>query len=128
LIDSYRLRPDLALERWLKTQELLVYLGLSGDDLLRQIASGEIKVKSQQDGKLTFGVRLASQYDDCCLANGGGTCLYFEAHRGRTISCLNDLGHLDAEHPNMENLPSEEDARDLEGKIARVIEPAQSLH
>jgi hypothetical protein len=110
-------------ERWLGIRDVLVYLNLSSDALIRSVTSGEIKAKRQKDGKLMFGISVAAQYDDCFHTNSGGVCLYYEAHNGKKISCLEDLKHLDAEHPNMEKVPSESDVGSLEDAISGIIFP-----
>lgn len=53
------------------------------DELIGQIAAGEIKVKPQKDGKIMFQVSSAWQWDDCPLASNGGQCFYFEPHGGK---------------------------------------------
>jgi hypothetical protein len=108
-------------EKWLRTQDVLVYLNLSNDALIRGVTSGEIKVKRWKDGKLMFGVSVAAQYDDCYLTNSGGACLYYEAHNETKIACLDDLKHLDAEHPNKRSVPSGSDVRDLEDGLGDII-------
>src|SRR4051812_36161473 len=50
LINAYRLRSDLIEQRWLNTAELFVYLNLSNDELLRQIAAGEIIARIKKNG------------------------------------------------------------------------------
>jgi hypothetical protein len=121
LIDSYRMRDDLIEQKWLDARELFVYVGLSREELLRQIASGEIKTKLQKDGKATFGVSTSWRYDDCFLATSGGQCLYFEKHHGKTISYLTELKSLDTDHPNVVLTPSEEDLRAFEDYVIRII-------
>jgi hypothetical protein len=109
LIDSYKNRKDLAEQKWLKAHEVLDYLNLANDELLKRIASGEIKAKSQKDGTVIFCVSGAWQYDNCFLAAGGGQCLYFGPHNGQTISCLMELKGLDTrEHPNYSRGPTAE--------------------
>jgi hypothetical protein len=49
LIDTRRNRKELVEQKWLSAQELLVYQNTSGEELVRQIASGEIKTKVQKD-------------------------------------------------------------------------------
>lgn len=121
LIDERRTRKELVEPKWLTTRELLIYLNLSQRELLRQIASGEIKTKLQKDGKVTFGVSAAWHYDDCFLASGGGQCLYFEAHRGKTISCLAELEGLEAEHTNCTSAPSRSDVKIFEDGVLKII-------
>lgn len=122
LIDSYRSRKDLVEQKWLNSQELLVYLNVSKKGLLGKIASGEIKTKVQKHGKVTFGVSAAWQYDGCYLVGSGGQCLYFEKHNGKTISCLVQLeGLAAAEHPNYCSTPSEADTRTFEDDVFKII-------
>lgn len=121
LIDSRRDRKDLAEQRWLSAQDLLVYRNTSNEELVRQITSGEIKAKVQNDGKVTFGVSAPWQYDDCFLANGGGACLYFEPHQGKAISCLAELKGLAAGHPNYSSVPSEADVRAFEDRVLKIL-------
>ena len=121
LIDSYRSRKDLVEQKWLNSRELLVYLNVSKEGLLGQIASGEIKTKIQKDGKVTFGVSAAWQYDDCFLVGSGGQCLYFEEHNGKTISCLTELEGLEAKHPNYSSTPCEADVRTFEDGVFKII-------
>lgn len=121
LIETRRGRNDLAEHRWLSTEELLVYLNVASEELFRQITSGQIRTTLQKDGKLMFWVSTAGQYDDCFLANGGGQCLYFEPHKGKTISCLAELKGLEAEHPNYRNVPSESDVKTFEENAIKII-------
>jgi len=120
LIDNYRGREDLVEQKWLNLQDVLVYLNLSNEELIRQITTGEIKAKPQQDGKIMFQVSSAWQWDDCPLANAGGQCFYFESHDGEKISCLAELRNIKEEHPNTKTIPKEE-IRVLESEIIRTI-------
>jgi hypothetical protein len=119
LIDNYRKRADLVEQKLLSTQDLLIYLNLPNEELIGQIAVGEIKTKPQKDGRVIFQVSSAWQWDDCPLASNGGQCFYFEPHDGKKITCLIQLKGLEAEHPNLKNVPSEEDIRFLNAKLSR---------
>ena len=118
-VDRYRARPDLVGERILCTRDVLVYLNLSTEELVGRIASGEIKAKLQKDGKSTFSVRVAWQYDDCPLADAGGHCFRFEAHEGKSISCLAELDAVVAEHPNWERVPSDAEVTACENEVLK---------
>jgi hypothetical protein len=120
LIDNYRKRADLVEQKLLSTQDLLIYLNLPSEELIGQIAVGEIKTKPQKDGKVMFQVSSAWQWDDCPLASNGGQCFYFEPHDGKKITCLIQLKGLEAEHPNLKDVPSEEDIRIFERKAIEV--------
>ena len=117
LIDNYRNREDLVEQKWLNAKELLIYLGLPNNELIQQMASGEIKVKLPKDSKIMFGVLVAWQYDNCPLANAGGQCFYFESHNGNTISCLMELRGLEDEHPNSKSIPTEEEVKAFESTV-----------
>ncbi len=110
LIDDYRKQPDLVEKKLLSAQDLLIYLNITKDELIGQINRGEIKSTSQS-GKATFRIPSAWQWDDCPLSNAGGQCFYFEPHEGKKISCLVELKDLEAEHPNLKNVPSEDDIK-----------------
>lgn len=121
LIDKYRKREDLVEQKWLTTQDILIYLNLSNEELTRQIYAGHIKAKMQKDGKLVFVVSGAWQYDECTLANGGGQCFYYEPHDGKKISCLMELKELEAQHPNFKNIPTEDAIRLFESEIIKTM-------
>jgi len=117
LIDCYRRRPELVEPKWLSAQDVLVYLNLSNEELIRQIINGEIKTKPQKNGRLMFQILAAWEWDNCPLASAGGQCLYF----GEKISCLINLEGLDAERRNRKNIPSEEDIRVVESEVIKAI-------
>lgn len=121
LIEKYRQREDLVEKKWLNAHDVMVYLNLTGDDLIKQVKSKEINVKQQKDGKLMFQILSAWQWDDCPSANAGGQCFYFEPHDGQKISCLADLRNIDRDqHPNMKMIPSEDDLEFVENKIIKL--------
>ncbi len=124
LIDNYVKLADLVEQKWLSARELILYLDLSRDALLEQIKLGKIKAKAQKDGKLTFGVFSAWQYDDCFNKCSGGQCLYYEAHNGKKISCLADLNTINTDHPNAALAPTEPDISAFERDVRDVISPA----
>jgi hypothetical protein len=73
---------------------------------LSQVESGEIRVKRRKDGKVVFGFLAAAEYNECSLTRSGGQCLYFEAHAGQRISCIEDLKRYKPEHPNVRLVPT----------------------
>ncbi len=121
LIDKCRVREELLAEKWLGTQDTLVYLNSTNDAVIKGVVSGEIAAKFQKDRKLMVGLSVAWQYDDCYLKDSAGVCLYFEQHSGRKIFCLADLKHIDSEHPNYRNMPKESDIRTLENDISKIL-------
>ncbi|MFW6118611.1 MAG: hypothetical protein ACOC6R_03865 [Chloroflexota bacterium] len=121
LIDNYRRRAQLVEQKWLSTRDLLIYLNLPKEELIEQIAIGEIKTRLPKGGKVMFRVSSAWQWDNCPLASDGGQCFYFEPHDGKKIACLIELKGLEAEHPNLKNMPSEEDIRTFERKVIEAM-------
>jgi len=122
LIDNYRSREDLLEYKWLNTKDTIIYLNLSNEELIRKITTSEIKVKLQKDGKIMFQILSAWKWDDCPLANAGGQCFYFQSHEGKKISYLFDLKKLEVfKHPNLKNIPSEEDIRIFESEVIKII-------
>ncbi len=121
MIADYKIREDLVEQKWISTEELLVYMNLPNTELIQKIASGEIRVKLPKDGKIKFGVSSAWQYDDCPLADAGGQCFYFEPHDGKTISCLMELRGLEDEHANAKSMPTKEEIRAFESEIIQSI-------
>ena len=122
LSDRYGSNNALVAQRWLKTAELLVYLGAPREELLGRIQSGEIKTWLQKDGTVTYGISAPWQYDDCFLVSCGGQCLYFEKHNGSKISCLTDLLGLNVPHPNASSAPSQADERAFEESVIEITE------
>jgi len=127
LIDSYRERRDLLEQKWLSAREVLTYLDETGDRICTRIASGEIKIKRQKDGKLLFGVRVPAQYDDWYNANSGGVCLYYQPHSGLKISCIEDIRKLHVNHPNAQMIPSDDVVETLEAAVLTRINPSAPL-
>lgn len=112
--------------RWLDTSTLFVYLGLSRQQLLEQVASGEIKTKLQKNGSVEFGVAGAWKYDDCPLADMGGQCLCFSAHGRSRVSWLAQMDDAKlAQHPNNHLVPSEADVEAFEADVLRIVGPPQ---
>lgn len=126
LIDEYRKRADLVAKKPLSARDILIYLNLPPEEIARQVATGEIKAERQKTGKIVFHVSTAWQWDDCPLANGGGQCLYFKPHDGQKITRLMDLGKVQHDHPNLKNLPSEENVRTLERKTIEATSSSQN--
>lgn len=121
LRDSYSRRSDLLTSRWVDSGELLTYLGLPDDEVLRMVDACEIGVKFlKKDGSPRFLVEAPWAWDMCPLAAGGGLCLYFEAHDGEKISCLQDLERRTIEHPNLQALPTPGAIADFEGALPGV--------
>jgi hypothetical protein len=120
LVDNYRKRADLVEQKWLSTQDLLIYLNLPNEELIGQIATGEIKTRPRKDGTAMFGVSSAWRWDDCPLVSNGGQCFYFDPHDGKKITCLMELKGIEADHPNLRNVPSEEDIRTFERKVIEI--------
>ena len=127
LVDNYIIREDLVEKKWLSFQDIMVYLGLSNEELMKRITTGEIKAKPKKDGKIIFQVSSAWQWDDCPLTNDGGQCFYFEAHDGKKISCLAELRKINEEHPNTKTI-SEEEIHILETEIMRIIGSNLNIH
>lgn len=121
LIDLYMTRADLVSGKWLSTQDLLVYLNSSHEELVEQISKGDIKTRLKKDGSAMFQVSSSWAWDDCPLARTGGTCLHFESHDGEKIRCIMDLDDLEARHPNLKDVPLEEDVKLFEGRVADVL-------
>ena len=122
LIDKYRQRKDLVEKKWFNVQDILTYLNLTTDELVKQVASGEIEAKRQKDGKLKFQVLSAWQWDDCHSSNAGGQCFYFEPHDGEKISYLAELRSINtANHPNIPTPLTEDELRMLENKVTQLI-------
>jgi len=122
LIQNYASRKDLLEQKWLGTQDLLVYLHATKAVLIERVASGDISVRRQKDGKLKFGIQVAAQFDDCPLADAGGQCLYFDRHMGQQISYLAELRDLRAEHPNLRELPTDEDVTRFESEVIQTLD------
>lgn len=127
LIDLYNKRPDLTADKWLKTRDFLVYWEHSAQELIDQVMRGEVETKKvkkpknpEEDGYWRFRMRCSWAWDDCALAATGGMCMYFEPHDGKKISCIADIRHLDAEHPNMEKVPSDNDVRLVEDQLSEL--------
>ena len=89
-VNGYRKREDLVEEKELKTNEIMIYLGLSEEDLLEKVKTGEIKIKKKKknNGTPIFKASVAFKYDNCPLALNAGLCKYFEEHTGKKISNL----------------------------------------
>jgi hypothetical protein len=121
-IGLYTKRADLLSYKWLKTRELLLYTGSPREVLLGQIGSGAIKTKRVKvDGSLRYLTPTSWAWDDCPLADAGGQCLHFEPHDSQQITCLMDLEHLDAAHPNAEDVPSLDDVRLFEERLSNAV-------
>jgi hypothetical protein len=120
LIDLRRQRADLIEAKWLDTCTLLVYTGYSPEDLINQVETGQVGVKRLKNGRLLFQVPASWEWDDCPLSDAGGQCLYFEAHGGHQIACLRDLDNLQADHPNMQSVPSDAVISNVEGHFAHI--------
>ncbi len=116
LIDNYRKRADLVEMKQLNARDLIAYLGLPHEEVIGQVSTGEIAVKPQKTGKVLFRVASAWRWDECPLVEDGGQCLYYEPHDGKKISCLIDLKGLETDHPNLKNLPSEQEIVTFERK------------
>ena len=126
LIDNYRKRADLVEQKLLSAEDLLVYLSLPHEDVIGQITTGEIKTKQQKSGKIMFQVSCAWQWDNCPFVSDGGQCFYFEPHDGKKISCLAELKDLEAEHPSLKSMPSEEEVRTFELKAIEAVGGSKS--
>lgn len=121
LIQLYNKRHDLVVKKWLNTSNLLLYTGSSQEELVDQILRGDIEMKRRKDGSLVFGTPASWAWDDCPLApDTGGQCLHFEPHDGQKITCIMDLEHLDAEHPNVEDVPSQDAVELFEARLKDV--------
>ena len=79
LIDNYRVRKDLVEEKWLGIRDVLVYLSLSNDALIRSVASGEIKAKRQKDGELTLAYQSLRNTTTASLPTPGA-CVSITRH------------------------------------------------
>ena len=121
LIDAYGSRPELSKERWMGTADAMVYLGVAGKDLVGLAKAAGVRVRRTKEGRLTFAIRSAWDYDDCLLANSGGQCVYFAPHAGETISCIADLTGISSDHPNMDLIPSETEVRSVESEILQQL-------
>ena len=107
-------------------RDLLLYLNLPHEEVIRQITTGEIKAKQQKSGKIMFQVSCAWQWDNCPLVSDGGQCFYFEPHDGKKITCLAELKGLEAEHPSLKSIPSEEEARAFELRAIEAVGGSKS--
>jgi len=121
LIDNYRTREDLITIKWLSMVDILIYLNLSFEELIKKIKEGDVKVKVQKEGKPVFSCSSAWQYDDCILGNAGGQCYYFKPHNGRRISYLMEMKGIEMMHPNVKSIPSDESIKRFESEIAKFI-------
>jgi hypothetical protein len=127
-IDSYNKRADLLANRWLKTREILAYTGWSTQQLVDRVERGEVHAKRvakpknpERDGFLRYRLRCSWEWDSCGMAITGGTCVFYEPTDGAHITCIADLQHWDAEHPNMAIVPSLEDVTLIEGRLFGLV-------
>jgi len=126
LIERYNRRADLlAQKKELKARDILVYSDWSPKELLARVDRGEVQARklkksssAGKDGSWRFQLRCSWGWDDCALQGCGGQCIHFEAHDGEKITCLMELRHLGAEHPNMAKVPSDEDVRLVEDGLS----------
>lgn len=124
LSEQYRQRSDLRGKKWLKTQDLLVYMGVPHDELLAEISRESIRVRQLRvDGSLLFEVQASWAWDDCHERDTGGQCLYFQPHSGSHIRCMADLQDWPHEHPNLQVLPTDAEITQFEAE-ALAVAPA----
>jgi len=115
-------RADLLADKWLKTREMLVYAEWSPQELFDRVKTGEVEATYvKKDSSWKFRTRCSWAWDNCALSNTGGQCFCFEPHDGEEIACLADLRDLDAEHPNMVRVPSDEDVKLIEGQLSGLV-------
>lgn len=118
LHDLYSRRSYLLSGKWITSEDLLVYLALATDEVLRLISNGEIGIKRlKADGSPRFLVRAPWAWDACPLVKDGGRCFDFEAHEGEKISCLEDLYLRDLKHPNLGAVPTPGDIAAFEARL-----------
>ena len=118
LIVRYNKRADLLADKWLDTRDILLYTECSPQELIGQVKRGEVEARYvKKDGSWKFRTRCPWAWDNCALSDTGGQCFYFEPHDGKKITCLMDLRQLDAEHPNLEKVPSDDDVRIVEDTL-----------
>jgi hypothetical protein len=125
MIERYNKRADLLAEKWLKTREVIVYTDTSAQELLDRVERGEIQAKNvkkpqnpERDGYWRFLIRCSWDWDNCALSATGGMCYFFEPHDGEKIRCIADLRNLDAEHPNLVSILSDDDVRLIEDRLS----------
>ena len=126
LVDKYRKRVDLLDQMWLTTEKMMVYLNIPTEQLVKEIAAGDIKVQTKKNGQLSFLVSGAWQYDDCPLAHTGGQCFYFQPHQGQKISCIRECTRLENDHPDCQRSPSQHDIENLERQVTEAIRKAEN--
>jgi hypothetical protein len=100
---------------------LLAYFGASGTELLSKVAVREIEAKRQKDGKPMFGISAPWSFDDCFLRASGGLCLYYQAHNGPQISCIEQLHHPPPTHPNCIAAPTQAEIMAFEQAVAERL-------
>ena len=125
MIARYNKRADLLSDKWLGARDFLLYTDCSPQELMDQVERGEVQTRKvekpknpERDGYWRFLTLCSWDWDGCALSNAGGMCYSFEPHDGEKITCLMELRHLGAEHPNLERVPSDDDVRLLEDRLS----------
>jgi hypothetical protein len=72
-----------------------------------------------RQGRRLLGCRFDPPYRS--MAVTGGTCEFYEPTDAAHITCIADLQHWDAEHPNMVKVPSNEDVELIEGQLSGLV-------
>jgi hypothetical protein len=127
-VDRYNKRADLLADRWIKTREILAYTGWSLQDLMDRVERGEVHAKKiakpknpERDGYVRYRLRCSWEWDSCGMAVTGGTCEFYEPTDAAHITCIADLQHWDAQHPNRVKVPSDEDVELIEGQLSGLV-------
>ena len=124
VINDLRGRQELQEHRWVTVREALVYLKVSGKEMVEGTAPNDIKLI--KDGKVPIRVRVkgAWSWDDCPLTQTGGQCRLYSGHDGPKVSCVIEIDRLSGKHPNVAFEPSAGAVAEVERDMALRVAPS----
>lgn len=123
IIFSNKDRNDLLEIREFSLIESIIYFNYNLEIILEKIRNKEIAVRTfKTTDTIKLKIPTTWNWDDCCLENSGGICIYYEKHPdAKCIKYSDEIKLNNIKHPESTNNQANKLLPDLENKILEII-------
>jgi hypothetical protein len=107
--------------RWVTAEEAMVYLGVTGTQLVERVGPSDIKRTNAGNVLVRITADAAWNWDHCPLTQAGGQCGFYDEHDGPKISRAREVDRVSGKHPNSVFEPDEDAIVDVERALVQRV-------